>query len=29
MHKSQLTKQAILLLGSLYTTQFVGFAFSP
>ena len=27
MHKSQLTKQAILLLGSLYTTQFVGFAF--
>jgi len=27
MHKSQLTKQTILLLGSLYTTQFVGFAF--
>jgi len=27
MHKSQLTKQAILLLGSLYTTQFVAFAF--
>lgn len=27
MHKSHLTKQTILLLGSLYTTQFVGFAF--
>ena len=27
MHKSQLTKQAIFLLGSLYTTQFIGFAF--
>jgi MFS family permease len=27
MHKSYLTKQTILLLGSLYTTQFVGFAF--
>lgn len=27
MHKSQLTKQTILLLGSLYTTQFVAFAF--
>lgn len=27
MHKSQLTKQAIFLLGSLYTTQFVAFAF--
>ncbi len=27
MHKSHLTKQTILLWGSLYTTQFVGFAF--
>ena len=27
MHKSHLTKQTILLLASLYTTQFVGFAF--
>lgn len=27
MHKSVLTKQIVLLLGSLYTTQFVGFAF--
>jgi MFS family permease len=27
MHKSQPTKQTTLLLGSLYTTQFVGFAF--
>ncbi len=27
MHKSYLTKQTILLLGSLYTTQYVGFAF--
>jgi len=27
MYKSQLTKQAILLLGSLYTTQYVAFAF--